>query len=258
MSDEKLKSAERFTGRVRDYALYRPSYPRHIIDVLARGIALEPDSIVADIGCGTGLLASLFLANGNRVVGIEPNDEMRQAANLAFRDRAAFECMRGTAEATGLREGAVDVISAGQAAHWFDIDRAREEFLRILRPEGNFVLVWNIRRADTTPFLRALEALLVRHGEDYEGVTRRYVDAENLERLFGTDRIGEARLYNHQLLDWEGLRGRVLSASYMPAPGDEGHAAMVYELAGLYETHQRDGRVRLDYDTEVFYGPPAP
>ena len=258
MTDEKLESAERFTNRVCDYALYRPSYPHRIIEVLTRGIDLQPDSIVADIGCGTGLLASLFLANGNRVIGIEPNEQMRGAANLTFRDRTAFECVEGSAEATGLREAAVDVISAGQAAHWFDIDRARGEFVRILRPGGRVVLVWNSRRLDATPFLSGLEALLVKHGRNYESVARRYVDAESLERLFGRVGVGEARLDNHQLLDWEGLRGRVASASYIPTSEDEAYAEMMTDLAGLYEAHQRGGIVRVDYDTEVFYGPVSP
>jgi len=255
MSDEKLESAERFNDRVRDYALYRPSYPHRIIDVLTRGIGLHPDAVVADIGCGTGLLASLFLANGNRVIGIEPNDQMRRAANLTFRDRAAFECVEGSAEATGLREAAVDIVSAGQAAHWFDVDRARAEFCRILRPGGNAVLVWNSRHLDATPFLRGLEALLVKHGRDYESVTRRYVHDQSLERLFGSRDFGEARLDNHQLLDWDSLRGRVASASYTPSADDEAYAEMVADLRSLFEAHQHAGLVRLAYDTEVFFGP---
>jgi len=254
MTDDVPSSADRFSGRVRDYAMYRPSYPHRIVDVLVRGIALEPDWIVADIGCGTGLLASLFLANGNRVIGIEPNKEMRESANHTFRDRVAFECVDGSAEATGLRDGAVDVVSAGQAAHWFDIDRAGEEFRRILRPKGSVVLVWNSRRLASTPFLSAFEALLREHGRDYEGTSKRWDMGGGLARLYGPDGYGEARLDNHQLLDWEGLKGRVASASYAPVAGDPGHEEMTADLRALYLAHQQGGLVRFDYDTEVFFG----
>ena len=151
-STEVLRPTERFSDRVADYVRYRPGYPPELLECLQRNCGLRPQWVVADVGSGTGLLAKIFLENGNRVFGIEPNAAMRAAGEEFLRGLDQFTSQEGRAEATGLPARSVDLITAGQAFHWFDRRRARAEFERILKPGGWVALVWNERRT-STPFL---------------------------------------------------------------------------------------------------------
>lgn len=116
-------SAERFSGRVADYLKYRPGYPEELLAFLRSECGLVPGSVVADVGSGTGKLAELFLSGGNTVFGIEPNAEMRLAAERLFSGRSGFHSVAGRAEATTLPDSSVDLVAVGQAFHWFDREK---------------------------------------------------------------------------------------------------------------------------------------
>jgi SAM-dependent methyltransferase len=251
-----MDSERRFSDRVADYVRHRPGYPAQIIPLLKRRIGLQPDWRIADVGSGTGLSAIPFLEDGNVVVGVEPNDEMRNAAETLLANWPKFISVRGSAEATGLDDGSVDLVIAGQAFHWFDVQRTRAEFARILKPPRRVVLFWNTRRGET-PFEQAYEALLLRHGTDYQQVRHDRDRGDALETFFGNG-YERVVLPNEQVMDLEGLRGRLLSTSYTPAQGDARRAPMLDELTNLFRTHQQDGQVRLQYDTEVFAGEIGP
>src|SRR6266481_5895551 len=165
-----MDPTQRFANRVENYLRYRPRYPREIVDLLKNECSLGPESVIADLGSGTGFLAEMFLANGNLVYGVEPNGEMREAGEGLLQDYPRFKSVNSLAEATGLAAQSVDFVTAGQAFHWFDRSKCRAEFKRILRPGGWVVLVWNDRRTDSTPFLRAYEQLLHTYATDYAHV----------------------------------------------------------------------------------------
>jgi len=246
-------STRRFSNRVENYLRFRPNYPNQILDFLATDCGLKPDSVIADVGSGTGFLAELFLANGNRVFGIEPNKEMREAGERSLKKYPLFTSISATAEETTLPSGSVDFVAAGQAFHWFDRQRCREEFKRILRPGGWIVLVWNDRRTDTTPFLRAYEQLLLRCSTDYKQVDHKQIDTAVLRDFFKAEPT-ERSVPNFQHFDFPSLTGRLLSSSYVPAAGEQGYDEMLAELKKLFDTHQQEGRVVFEYDTRVFYG----
>ncbi len=248
------RPTERFSDRVRNYVSYRPGYPTAIVDLLRRRCRLNSSSIVADIGSGTGLLSRLFLDHGSRVFGVEPNREMREAGERLLASFPAFISIAGTAEATTLASSSIDFIAAGQAFHWFDAERTRAEFARILRPGGWIVLVWNDRRTTSTPFLTAYEELLQKYGTDYRAVDHKRIDRAMIENFC---RPGQVRLEvfeNRQVFDFEGLKGRLLSSSYAPGPGHPRHQLMMEALQKLFEVHQVDGSVVFDYDTHVYCG----
>jgi SAM-dependent methyltransferase len=196
----------------------------------------------------------MLLANGNRVIAVEPNRAMAQAAEERLGGDPRFRSADGRAEATGLPAGEVDLVVAAQAFHWFDPARSRDEFRRILKPPGGVALVWNIRRVDTTPFLRDYEAFLRQWGTDYNEVSSRYRDEGALRAFFGPGGYRMRRFDYRQAFDLAGLRGRLLSSSYTPAAGDPRREPMLAALAGLFEAHQRDGQVAFEYDTWVYYG----
>lgn len=243
----------RFSDRVRNYVLYRPGYPPAVLDVLRRETGLSPAHAVADVGSGTGISARLFLDAGNTVHAVEPNAEMRAAAEAALGDHPRFRSVAGAAEATTLPDAGVDYVVAAQAYHWFDPPAVRREWLRILRPGGWMVLLWNARRTDTTPFLRGYEALLHAHGTDYASVNHENVTPERIAQALGAD-FGRRDVPNEQVFDYEGLKGRLLSSSYAPNEGHPGHAPMLKALERLFREHAHDGNVRFEYDTQVYWG----
>ena len=245
---------QRFSTRVDNYLRYRPSYPPQVLNLLREECGLTPDSIVADVGSGTGILSELLLRNGNTVFAIEPNREMREAAERLLAQYERFHSIDGTAEATGLPYRSVHFVTAGQAFHWFDHDRARVEFARILERGGWAVLVWNDRRTDSTPFLREYQQLLHDHAPEYGQVTHKNVGPEDFARFFGPGGYRTATFPNHQLFDFDGLRGRLLSSSYAPEPGQPGHDNMLSRLRELFDAHQQDGKVTFEYETQVFFG----
>jgi SAM-dependent methyltransferase len=246
---------QRFTGRVEDYARYRPGYPRELLDLLRRECGLTETSVVADVGSGTGILARLLLENGNRVIAVEPNDEMRQAGERLLAAYPRFESVAGTAEATTLPESSVDLITVGQAFHWFDPETARMEFARVLKPGGKVVLVWNDRRKLGGPFLEAYERLLDTYATDYAEVEHgREGSLEKVRGFFAPNPVHTATFVNRQILDYGGLRGRLLSSSYISAEGQPGHRDMLKELDHIFRNNQRGGRVIIEYDTRAYHG----
>lgn len=246
---------QRFSSRVDNYVRYRPGYPGEVLDVLKSECGLTTDSIIADVGCGTGFLARIFLENGNRVFGIEPNKEMREAGERFLQDCPKFLSSPGTAENTGLPDESVDFVTAGQAAHWFDREKARCEFHRISKPGGWTVLVWNDRATDSTAFLRAYEQLLQTYGVDYHEVRRVDMEmASSIARFFDPRPVSMQTFANRQDFDFEGLRGRLLSSSYSPQEGHANYEPTMTALRRLYDTYQKEGIVHFDYETHMYYG----
>lgn len=244
----------RFSSRVVDYVKYRPGYPGGVLRLLGEECGLTAASVVADVGSGTGILSELFLKNGNRVYGVEPNREMREAGERLLAAFPNFTSVEGRAEATTLADASADFVTAGQALHWFDLAAARGEFVRVLKPGGWTVVVWNERRTTGTPFLEAYERLLLTYGTDYREVAHKYAEDSLVRPFFGADEVRLKRFENQQTFDFDGLKGRLMSASYVPQPGHENYEPMLRELAALFGEHGRGGRVRVEYDTMVYYG----
>ena len=247
-----MQSVDRFSSRVENYARYRPGYPSAIVDLLKEECGLSPNSMIADIGSGTGKLSELFLANGNIVIGVEPNAPMRAAAESILAGSPTFRSVDGTAESTTLDDASVDFIIAGQAFHWFDVKKTRDEFKRILKRTGWVVIIWNERQTASTPFLRAYEQLLLTYGTDYQEV--RHENAEpTVKEFFAPKQPRFAQFPTNQSFDFEALRGRLLSSSYTPEPSSQHFQPMLAELESIFNKYQENGLVRFDYDTRVFY-----
>ncbi len=243
----------RFSDRVDAYIRYRPGYPATVLEWLTAVHGLTPAQTIIDIGSGTGISAELFLKNGNEVIGVEPNAEMRAAGDNLLAQYSKFRSVSGRAESIGLPDASADWAIAAQAFHWFDVPIARRELARVLRPGGKVALLWNDRRSDT-PFLSEYDALLKRHATDYEKVDHRHATSDGrIDQFFG--RPTPERIFpNVQHVDFDGLHGRLISSSYMPNVGQPGYAEMMADVRSLFERHQRDGKVDLLYDCRVFAG----
>ena len=246
-------TVSRFSNRVENYALYRPSYPQGVLEILVSDCGLKPSSAIADIGSGTGISAELFLKNGNPVFGVEPNPGMRAAAERLLAAYPKFVSVAATAEETTLEAGSVEFVTAAQAFHWFDRTKAKQEFARILKPGGWVALIWNERRLDSTPFLRAYEDFLLRYGTDYDKVRHENVASE-IADFFAPQPFRLKNLDNFQHFDFESLKGRLLSASYVPDRDHPNFPAMLAELDEIFRSYQNKGTVSFEYDTRVYYG----
>jgi SAM-dependent methyltransferase len=246
-------SKQRFSSRVADYVRYRPGYPAEITRLLNARIGLRGDWTIADIGSGTGISTKMFLDQGNVVYGIEPNADMRAAAETFLAAYPRFRSIDASAEQTTLAEKSIDLIVAGQAFHWFDRDKCRTEFARILKPNGYCLVMWNVRRTAGTPFLEAYEALLLKYGTDYSAVRHENIDAAALRQFF-TNGYQEAKFPNQQRFDLDGVMGRCNSSSYAPSPGHPNHEALMQGLREVFARYQTDGFVAFEYDTELYWG----
>ena len=250
-----MKTTERFSDRVANYVKYRPGYPAQVLNRLRDAGVLTKDAVVADIGSGTGISSWLYLENGFEVFGVEPNDEMRKAAEEYLLAYKKFHSVNGTAEQTTLKDHSVNFILAGQAFHWFDVEKTKTEFKRILQVgQGNVVLMWNDRRTDSTDFLRAYEDLLKMFGTDYKEVNHKNIEEEVFDEFWGKGKWNSFTVENFQDFTFEGLKGRLFSSSYVPLEDHPDSAFMVSVLKKIFTRYQENGLVRFEYDTRVYYG----
>lgn len=246
------RPSERFTTRVENYARYRPGYPSEAIELLRSRCGLKRGAAVADLGSGTGILTELLLRSGARVAAVEPNAAMRAAAEAALGTYPGFRSVDGSAEATTLAPDSIKLLVAGQAFHWFDAERARAEALRILRPRSWAALLWNERPTEATAFLADYEALLRCHAPDYARITASRADPVSMRRFLG-ESMEVATFPNQQILDFAGLKGRLMSSSYAPEPGDPQHEPMIAGLREVFYRYQHAGRVVFPYRTLVYF-----
>ncbi|MCI0365229.1 MAG: class I SAM-dependent methyltransferase [Phycisphaerales bacterium] len=241
---------EYFSGLASVYAGFRPTYPAAAIEWVLEGCARP--ARVADVGCGTGISSRLMAEQGARVIGIEPNEDMRrQAGQEPSPTQGRVEYRAGTAEHTGLKDGSMDLVVCAQSFHWFDAERALREFHRILKRGGRLGLMWNIKD-ESVGFSTEFSRLAVRAQADaaMRGLnvpSERDADP-TLGGFFGGVRTREFE--NPQSLNLDGVLGRLRSASYFPKGGpvrDELEAG----LRQAFVDHERGGQVVLMHRAEV-------
>lgn len=244
-------STTRFSDRVEDYVKYRPGYPSGIITFLQKTYGLTTGKIIADIGSGTGISAKLFLDNKYQVIGVEPNKAMREKSEALLNAYLNFHVIAASAENTTFNDNSIDVIVAGQAFHWFDRLACRKEFERILKPGGFVVLIWN-ERLIKDDFAKAYDKLIVTYSKDYQSVDHRNIDRKSIELFCAPNPVALEIFPNKQVFDFDGLKGRLLSSSYVPK-GDEGnYRAMIHDLSLLFNEYQQDDKVEILYDTKIY------
>jgi SAM-dependent methyltransferase len=246
-------ATNRFSDRVESYVLYRPGYPPEAMQALETDCGLSPNHGIADIASGTGIWTRVLLHHGNRVFGVEPNAEMREAGERLLAAFPKFTSVAGTAEATTLAGQSVDFVTAAQAAHWFERQSARREFVRILKPGGWLVLLWNERLTDSTKFLRDYEQLLLTYGTDYQDV-RHERTTDSVNEFFDPAPFQERVFELRQEFDYAGVKGRLLSSSYAPGPEHPQHAPMLRELRRIFDACSVEDRVAFEYKTRLYFG----
>jgi len=252
MGNNNTDFTKRFSNRVEDYVKYRPGYPNEVINFLKEELGFDQSWKVADIGSGTGILSKLFLENGNIVFCVEPNNEMRSAGEKYLKEYFNVTSLNGTAESIPLQNNFVDFITAGQAFHWFDVGKSKQEFDRILKPGGWVVLIWNERLTNTDDFAREYEKLLLDYSVDYKMVDHRNINEKILKQFFSSF---ELKVFpNRQEFDYDGVKGRLLSSSYVPKEDHPNFTSMIKKLKEIFDEFQANGKIIMKYETQLYYG----
>ena len=249
-------ATQRFTDRVDAYVRYRPGYPVNLVATLLEQTGLDDKAVVADIGSGTGIFTRLLVNAGLKVYAVEPNDEMREAAEALLFDESKFNSVGAAAEGTGLEDDSVDLITAAQAFHWFNNETTKQEFRRILKPGGSLALIWN-RRNTIQPFQQAYDGILREFAPEYGAVNHMNLSHDDIAAFFAAGSMTLLNFEYCQHLDFPGLLGRLKSASYCPAEDSPQYIPLVTELLALFDQYAVNGVIDFEYDTQLYMGPVA-
>ena len=245
-----------FTERVADYVASRPGYPHALFEALRANDAIAPGATVADVGSGTGLLTRDLLRNGYRVVAVEPNAEMRRASDLLLGGMDGYRSVEGCAESIPLAAASVDLITAAQAFHWFEIERARAEFLRVLTGQGQVALIWNDRALED-PVQNALDEIFAAFGGAKRAALVVHEDRSKVPWFFGSTQPRQFSWPNAHLLDERGLASLVFSRSYIPGRSTAEGSEIANRVRAVFERFAVNGQVEVRYRTIATLGRPA-
>ncbi len=245
---------KRFSGRVDNYVKYRPGYPVEVITFLQNECDLSRQSIIADIGSGTGIFTKLLLDKGYKVYAVEPNADMQAAARQYLGDDKNFIPVDGSAEATMAASNSIDLIVCAQAFHWFNNEKTRAEFKRVLKNDGQVALIWNNRLAGVDDFSIAYENILKQDSIDYNKVNHRNISDIDFKAFFKDGKYKTAKFPNVQVFDEDGLLGRAFSSSYVPAEGTDDGEKFRRVLKDIFARYNENRAVSFHYQTEVYLG----
>jgi ubiquinone/menaquinone biosynthesis C-methylase UbiE len=244
---------KRFSDRVDNYLRYRPAYPEAVVDALTEKCRLDENSVVADVGSGTGIFTRLLLEKGLRVIAIEPNQEMREAAEALLSGEERFTSVDGSAEESNLADISVDVIVAAQAFHWFRRDETQREFARILKSTGWLALVWNQRKLQQ-PFQQEYDALLREHAPEYNLVNHMNISGDEIAKIFASAGYQKFVFENSQVFDKAGFLGRMQSSSYTPPVNTSEYPKLMESAGQLFAQYEESGTISFEYDTRLYVG----
>jgi len=249
-----MDNTKRFSDRVDNYKKYRPDYPIDVIKVLKDRCGLNKNSVIADIGSGTGIFSALLLPYVGMVYAVEPNAEMRKSAESALLSYGNFSSRDASAEDTGLKSQSVDIVTAATAFHWFNKEKTKKEFSRILKKDKWVVLIWNERYKHGSDFSIAYEAIFNNHIPEYAAKHYKNVSALFIDEWYGPGKSELISFRNHKKLNWDGLLGRFLSSSYAPLENQPHYTKVIDELKQTYERFAHNDTVVFEYTTRLYVG----
>lgn len=248
-----MKSSQRFNGRHTDYDRFRPGYPTELINHIESFATLNPGAEIADIGSGTGIFSSYFIDKGYSVTAVEPNDDMRAIAEQKLNAFKNFHSQSNQAENTGLPDHSINLITAAQSFHWFDLDRTIDEFRRILKPSGYVALIWN-QRSTHEPFQKAYDAVIQTFAQDYDSVNHQTLEDSEYTQIFREGQFEHHTWPYQQSFDLDGLIGRMRSSSYCPPEISTAYSDLLKDINELFNRFQQQGQVAFNYKSSLLVG----
>jgi len=251
-----VKPSLRFEKLANDYAKGRPSYPDSVLKLLRTELGLQEGSIVADIGAGTGIFSAFLIRGKYEVIAVEPSDDMRMHCEhtlSSLHTTRPFSVIAGEANNTQMEDQSVDCVTAAQAFHWFDPALSRTEFLRVLKPKGSIVFLWNTRRRERG-FPQAFDLLLKSYAHDFAHIGHTGGQREIKIGAFFIEKIWKTRTYKHSwFVDFETLLSFVRSISYLKEIDICQKEKLERDLFSLFVSYAKDNQLELVFDTDIFY-----
>ena len=247
-----MDNTQRFSDRVENYQKFRPSYTDETIDYIFHNFGLSRDSVLADVGAGTGIFTEKLVTKCKLVYAIEPNQEMRTAADKRLSSYSSYKSINGTSDKTMIGNNSIDGITVAQAFHWFDIVKTKKEFKRILKKDAYVFLIWNNRIANT-PFLSAYEDVLKNKLPEYKVVNHKNITDEIINTFINKD-YQKTIFPNTQTFTLDGVLGRLSSSSYTPKEDTKEYHIIKEEIINAFNQYSSGGFVEFNYNTEVYSG----
>ncbi|WP_160687741.1 class I SAM-dependent methyltransferase [Clostridium sp. C2-6-12] len=247
--------AERYSNKTEDYDKYRPSFPAEIMKFLYSNNIINDNSVIADIGSGTGRFTRLLLEKGNTVYGVEQNNEMRAKAEELLSQFSNFISIAGSAEKTGLEDNCFDLITVAQAFHWFNKEKCLLEFKRIIKDNGKVFIVWDDFVGDYNDFSTEYRNVLSKYRNDKPENNGRKLSRDEMVYDFFRDNKYETLSFTHELYqNFDGIKGGALSASFTPKPDEENYDQFILELQNVFEKYQTAGKVCTAFRSMCYLG----
>lgn len=248
-----VDSKKIFSGKESDYDQYRPRYPAQFISFLYETVGFRTDSVIADIGSGTGIFSKQIADRGSMVFCVEPNRDMRTVAQKKLSSYRNVYFTDGDCENTKLLGHSIDFITAAQSFHWFHVEKFRWESLRILKPKGKAVLVWN-RRDDACAVNQKTAEVFRKYCPDFHGFGGGLKkDETGIEQYFG-GKFHSREFRNDLFYDRDAFIGRNLSGSYAIGQNDGAYKYFLAELNAIFEKFSSEGRLSVPHTTAVYWG----
>ena len=244
-----------FSGIADIYDKYRPTYPQILFAYLNSNIGINKFSTVADIGSGTGILSEKLLEICRKVYAVEPNDDMRQISELKLSCTDKFIPVRATAEATTLSEHCIDYITVAQAFHWFDRKLFKRECQRILKSNGQVILIWNCRDEENE-IVQEVDSISRKYCPNFSGSScgMRGARTSNEYNDFFVGNYETKQFNNPITFNKESFLGLHQSASYCPDRNEENYSRYMDELSNYFEAHAENGMLILKNNTYCYIG----
>ena len=248
-----MDNTQKFSGRAEDYIKGRPGYPQALFDCLYDKYGFSDNSVIADIGAGTGKFSKYLLDMGSKVYLVEPNDDMRFAAQRELSDYKKAAFVNGCSETTTLNDGSVDFVTAAQAFHWFDAEKFKKECKRILKPEGKVVLIWNTRDMSSTFNVKSYE-IYKKYCPAFKGYHGGMKDDDKRISDFFNNNCDKIIFENPLIFTKNKFITRSLSASYSLKNGDKNFDEYVKALEVLFDEYSENNIVVMKNNTTAYVG----
>lgn len=246
-----MENIQKFNGKAVIYDKARPGYATELVNLIF-DTGIEKDTIVADIGSGTGIFSKVLLDLECNVYGVEPNEDMRRESQKKLAQFTAFHPVNGTAENTTLSDKSVDFITVAQAFHWFDTEKFKLECTRIIKDKGKVILIWNSRIMEN-PIVKENEQIFRIFCPDFKGFSGGigYMD-ESIQNFFSNFKV--YRFPNNLPFDKSKFIERNLSASYSLKENDAQYDLYLTHLNNLFDKYAIDDMLHVPNETIVYIG----
>ncbi|MBQ6993979.1 MAG: class I SAM-dependent methyltransferase [Lachnospiraceae bacterium] len=244
-----------FNGLADIYDKYRPTYPKELFSYLSSKIGINESSNVADIGSGTGIFTKKLLDICGQVYAVEPNNDMRQVAELNLAHTNNFISINATAEDTTLHDQCIDFVTVAQAFHWFNREAFKKECQRILKPNGQVILIWNCRDEEDK-MVQEIDLISKKYCSDFSGSSKGMRGAKNNAEYqnFFNGNYDTKSFFNPITFNKESFLGLHQSASYCPNRNEGNYKKYMEDLSYYFESHCQNGILVLQNNTCCYIG----